>query len=67
MGRCPHCGTSNNWATCPSCGGTHCNSCGKSVDGTKARAANVCPYCGKTVQFNHSQHAPAWANNINGC
>ena len=44
MGRCPHCGTSNNWATCPSCGGTHCNSCGKSVDGTKARASNVCPY-----------------------
>lgn len=59
--RCPNCGVSNNWVVCPECGGTTCNSCGCSVDGSKRRAANVCPYCGKTVHMQNTQRAPAWA------
>lgn len=58
---CPFCHVSNNWAKCPNCGKTHCNACGKAQDGTKRRATNVCPYCGKNVSMKTSASRPDWA------
>ena len=55
---CPRCGVANNWVQCGSCGGVTCNSCGHSQAGMR-RAANVCPYCGKTGGL-FGCSAPAW-------
>ncbi|KAH0790558.1 hypothetical protein GPJ56_005547 [Histomonas meleagridis] len=57
---CPYCHTANSWKTCPRCGTTYCNSCGRDANGSRPRAANVCGSCGATVSFQYSQHAPAW-------
>ena len=56
---CPRCNCSNNFLQCGSCGGVVCNSCGYSLSGP-SRAANVCPYCGKTSQL-FPCGAPSWA------
>lgn len=62
MGKCPYCGVANDWKVCPKCGEVHCNACGKNSHGVKRSAANVCPYCKKTIDgAKIVQKAPAWA------
>ena len=60
---CPRCGVANNWVSCGSCGGVTCNSCGYSQSGMR-RAANVCPYCGKTGGMMGCG-APSWGRQTN--